>query len=148
MDEPSSGLDPASRKHLRNILVCISSALSMEEAEYICDRLGIVTDGTLQCIGNPNPKEARYGGSYALAITTTWDHEQKVEDMVQTLCSNSNKVYQLSGTQKFELPKSEWRMQRVRSQFLHGVWLILLWRMFLSRLQVDPTLESIQRFKA
>ncbi|TQD87272.1 hypothetical protein C1H46_027171 [Malus baccata] len=32
--------------------------------------------------------------------------------MVQTLCSNSNKVYQLSGTQKFELPKSEVRVCR------------------------------------
>ncbi|KAM1019006.1 hypothetical protein EV1_040067 [Malus domestica] len=84
----------------------------MEEAEYICDRLGIVTDGTLQCIGNPKELQARYGGSYALVITTTWDHEQEVEDMVRNLCPNSNKVYQLSGTQKFELPKSEVRVCR------------------------------------
>ena len=26
---------------------------SMEEAEVLCDRLGIFVDGALQCIGNP-----------------------------------------------------------------------------------------------
>jgi ABC-type multidrug transport system ATPase subunit len=26
---------------------------SMEEAEVLCDRLGIFVDGQLQCIGNP-----------------------------------------------------------------------------------------------
>ena len=29
------------------------SAHSMEEAEYLCDRLGIFVDGGLQCVGNP-----------------------------------------------------------------------------------------------
>ena len=25
----------------------------MEEAEHLCDRLGIFVDGSLQCVGNP-----------------------------------------------------------------------------------------------
>lgn len=29
------------------------SAHSMEEAEHLCDRLGIFVDGSFQCIGNP-----------------------------------------------------------------------------------------------
>jgi ABC-type multidrug transport system ATPase subunit len=29
------------------------SAHSMEEAEALCDRLGIFVDGRLQCVGNP-----------------------------------------------------------------------------------------------
>ena len=29
------------------------SAHSMEEAEVLCDRLGIFVDGGIQCIGNP-----------------------------------------------------------------------------------------------
>ena len=31
----------------------MSAAHSMEEAEVLCDRLGIFVDGSLQCIGNP-----------------------------------------------------------------------------------------------
>jgi ABC-type multidrug transport system ATPase subunit len=93
MDEPSTGLDPASRKslwsavkqakqdraiiltsNLQPITICshvfghgllfhgsikalilfgISAAHSMEEAEALCDRLCIMVDGRLQCIGRP-----------------------------------------------------------------------------------------------
>ena len=34
-------------------LVYMVSAHSMEEAEFLCDRLGFFVDGSLQCIGNP-----------------------------------------------------------------------------------------------
>lgn len=34
------------------------SAHSMEEAEVLCDRLGIFVDGGFQCLGNP--KEVIY----------------------------------------------------------------------------------------
>jgi ABC-type multidrug transport system ATPase subunit len=36
----------------------ILTAHSMEEAEVLCDRLGIFVDGGFQCIGNP--KEVTY----------------------------------------------------------------------------------------
>jgi ABC-type multidrug transport system ATPase subunit len=35
---------------------------SMEEAEMLCDRLGIFVDGQLVCIGNPKELTSRYGG--------------------------------------------------------------------------------------
>jgi ABC-type multidrug transport system ATPase subunit len=38
--------------------VCFFSAHSMEEAEVLCDRLGIFVDGGFQCLGNP--KEVIY----------------------------------------------------------------------------------------
>ncbi|PIN20632.1 Lipid exporter ABCA1 [Handroanthus impetiginosus] len=60
MDEPSTGLDPASRNMLWKVVkrakqnrAIILTTHSMEEAEHLCDRLGIFVDGSLQCIGNP-----------------------------------------------------------------------------------------------
>ncbi|KAH7657402.1 Sulfate-transporting ATPase protein [Dioscorea alata] len=60
LDEPSTGLDPASRKYLWSALLnakqnkaIILTTHSMEEAEALCDRVGIFVDGSLQCIGNP-----------------------------------------------------------------------------------------------
>lgn len=38
--------------YLLNLFICLP-AHSMEEAEALCDRLGIFVDGSLQCIGNP-----------------------------------------------------------------------------------------------
>uniref|UniRef100_A0A2N9H4E4 ABC transporter domain-containing protein n=1 Tax=Fagus sylvatica TaxID=28930 RepID=A0A2N9H4E4_FAGSY len=120
MDEPSTGLDPASRNNLWNVVknakknrAIILTTHSMEEAEFLCDRLGFFVDGSLQCIGNPKELKARYGGSYVFTITTSSDHEEEVENMVQHFSPSANKVYQLSGTQKFELPKSEARIADV-----------------------------------
>ncbi|MED6166072.1 Phospholipid-transporting ATPase abca7 [Stylosanthes scabra] len=60
IDEPSTELDPASRKRLWDVIKTakkdrpiILTTHSMEEAEALCDRLGIFVDGSLQCIGNP-----------------------------------------------------------------------------------------------
>ncbi|CAI9757523.1 unnamed protein product [Fraxinus pennsylvanica] len=114
MDEPSTGLDPASRKMLWNVVkrakqnrAIILTTHSMEEAEHLCDRLGIFVDGSLQCVGNPKELKARYGGSYVFTMTTISNHEEEVENLVRHLSPNANKIYQISGTQKFELPKQE-----------------------------------------
>ncbi|KAH7550335.1 hypothetical protein JRO89_XS13G0173300 [Xanthoceras sorbifolium] len=120
MDEPSTGLDPASRNNLWNVVkrakqgrAIILTTHSMEEAEVLCDRLGIFVDGSLQCIGNPKELKARYGGSYVFTMTTFADHEEEVENMVRHLAPNANRIYQISGTQKFELPKHEVRIADV-----------------------------------
>jgi len=120
MDEPSTGLDPASRINLWTVIkrakkhaAIILTTHSMEEAEFLCDRLGIFVDGRLQCIGNPKELKGRYGGSYVLTITTSPEHEKDVETLVQEVSSNARKIYHIAGTQKFEFPKEEVRISEV-----------------------------------
>lgn len=62
-------------------------------------------------------------------MTTTVDHEKEVESMVKRLAPGANKIYQISGTQKFELPKQEVRVADVfqavedaKSQFTVFAW--------------------------
>ncbi|KFK34078.1 hypothetical protein AALP_AA5G099500 [Arabis alpina] len=120
MDEPSTGLDPASRKSLWDVVkrakrkgAIVLTTHSMEEAEVLCDRLGIFVDGSLQCIGNPKELKGRYGGSYVLTVTTSEEHEQDVEKLVHNISKNAKKVYRTAGTQKFELPKKEVKIAKV-----------------------------------
>lgn len=120
MDEPSTGLDPASRNNLWNVVreakrdrAIILTTHSMEEAEVLCDRLGIFVDGDFQCLGNPKELKARYGGTYIFTMTTSPDQEQEVELLVHQLSPSANKIYHLSGTQKFELPKQEVKIAHV-----------------------------------
>ncbi|KFK39851.1 hypothetical protein AALP_AA3G296400 [Arabis alpina] len=120
MDEPSTGLDPASRMNLWTVIkrakkrtAIILTTHSMEEAEFLCDRLGIFVDGRLKCIGNPKELKGRYGGSYVFTMTTTSEHDQDVEMLVQDFSPNAKKIYHLGGTQKFELPKKEVRISEV-----------------------------------
>ncbi|XP_024438418.2 ABC transporter A family member 7 isoform X2 [Populus trichocarpa] len=120
MDEPSTGLDPASRSNLWNVVkrakqdrAIILTTHSMEEAEYLCDRLGIFVSGGLQCVGNPKELKARYGGSYVFTMTTSINDEHEVERMVQRLSPNAERTYHMAGTQKFEMPKHEVSMADV-----------------------------------
>lgn len=146
MDEPSTGLDPASRNNLWNIVkeakrnrAIVLTTHSMEEAEVLCDRLGIFVDGEFQCLGNPKELKARYGGAYIFTVTTSSEQESEIEELVHRLSPSANKIYNLSGTQKFELPKQEVRIADV----FHAV------AMAKSRLSihawglVDTTLEDV-----
>ncbi|KDP31226.1 hypothetical protein JCGZ_11602 [Jatropha curcas] len=120
MDEPSTGLDPASRSNLWNVVkhakqhsAIILTTHSMEEAEALCDRLGIFVDGSLRCIGNPKELKGRYGGSYVFTMTTSSEHEEEVVNMVQKLSPNAERTYHTSGTQKFEIAKHEVKIAEV-----------------------------------
>ncbi|KAJ4964535.1 hypothetical protein NE237_016384 [Protea cynaroides] len=120
LDEPSTGLDPASKESLRKVIkhakqgkAMILTTHSMEEAEALCDRIGIFVDGRLECIGNPNELKARYGGVYIFTVTTSSAHEKEVEKLAHRLSPNTDKIYHISGTQKFELPKQDIRIAEV-----------------------------------
>ena len=73
--------------------------------------------------------KARYGGSYVFTMTTSSDKEEEVEQMVRRLSPNANRIYHLSGTQKFELPKHEVRIadvfdavEKAKSRFTVYAW--------------------------
>lgn len=122
MDEPSSGLDPASRKDLWNAVksakqdrAIVLTTHSMEEAEVLCDRIGIVANGSLQCIGNSKELKTKYGGSYVLTVTTAAgeEAEEEVEKLARSISPAVSRVYRISGTQKFEMPKQEVSISKV-----------------------------------
>ena len=59
LDEPSSGLDPVKRRHFWQLIQKITKERAvlltthlMEEADTLCNQIGIITSGKLRCIGN------------------------------------------------------------------------------------------------
>ncbi|CAI5993150.1 unnamed protein product [Closterium sp. NIES-64] len=114
MDEPSTGLDPASRKLLWDVVkaakkdrAIVLTTHSMEEAEALCDRLGIFVSGQFECIGNARQLTTRYGGTYVLTLTTPLEEEENIGRVVNSICPNAKRIYSLAGTQKFEMPMAE-----------------------------------------
>lgn len=60
LDEPTLGLDVISRRELWNIIESLKGKMTvvltthyMEEAERLSDRIGIMANGKLKCIGTP-----------------------------------------------------------------------------------------------
>jgi ATP-binding cassette subfamily A (ABC1) protein 3 len=76
IDEPSSGLDPvAKRKGMWKLITEVSrdrsvilTTHSMQEAEALCTRAGIMVDGRLVCIGSVQHLKSKYLDGYTIDI--------------------------------------------------------------------------------
>ena len=70
LDEPTTGLDPQARRHLWDLVdrlkqtgrTIILTTHYMEEAERLCDRVGIMDHGRLIALGTPQQLIASLGG--------------------------------------------------------------------------------------
>ena len=77
-DEPTSGVDPHARHFLWDIVKGVTSSghsvvlttHSMAECEALCSRVGIMVNGSFQCLGTPQQLKSSYGGGYKLKIRT------------------------------------------------------------------------------
>ncbi|XP_071490342.1 phospholipid-transporting ATPase ABCA1-like [Diadema antillarum] len=76
LDEPTTGMDPKSRRFLWN---CITSIVkegrsvvltshSMEECEALCTRLAIMVNGKFKCLGSTQHLKNKFGDGYTLTI--------------------------------------------------------------------------------
>ncbi|XP_065052485.1 phospholipid-transporting ATPase ABCA3-like isoform X1 [Rhopilema esculentum] len=76
LDEPTSGMDPASRRFLWNTLSAlltnersiILTSHSMEECEALCTRLAIMVNGKFKCLGSIQHLKNKYGKGLTLMI--------------------------------------------------------------------------------
>lgn len=78
LDEPSSGLDPESRRELWNILLemrkdhtIFITTHYMEEAETLADKIAIISHGKLLCYGPSIQLKRKYDTGYVLKLLTT-----------------------------------------------------------------------------
>lgn len=78
LDEPSTGMDPVSRRFMWNVIANISTHTkestivltthSMEECEALCTRVGIMVGGRLRCLGSVQHLKSRYGNGVMLEV--------------------------------------------------------------------------------
>ena len=76
LDEPSSGLDPNTRQELWELVqklrradrLILLTTHSMEEAEALCTRLGVISEGCLKCLGTSTHLKAKFGTGYTLDV--------------------------------------------------------------------------------
>merc|ERR1719452_269223 len=76
MDEPSTGMDPASKRFLWTIASnnivgdrgAILTTHSMEEADALCSRVGIIVKGELRCLGSTQHLKNKFGAGYMLEV--------------------------------------------------------------------------------
>ena len=78
LDEPSTGMDPEARRFMWSVIhkmstkgkksSVIMTTHSMDEAETLCRRMGIMVNGEFVCIGTANEIKERYGYGFEADI--------------------------------------------------------------------------------
>ncbi|XP_031273582.1 ABC transporter A family member 2-like [Pistacia vera] len=78
LDEPTSGMDPITRRHVWDIIqdakkgrAIILTTHSMEEADILSDRIGIMAKGRLRCIGTSIRLKSRFGTGFVANVSFT-----------------------------------------------------------------------------
>ncbi|XP_016475518.1 ABC transporter A family member 2 isoform X1 [Nicotiana tabacum] len=76
LDEPTTGMDPITRRHVWDIIedakkgrAIILTTHSMEEADILSDRVGIVAKGRLRCIGTSIRLKSRFGTGFIANVS-------------------------------------------------------------------------------
>jgi ABC-type multidrug transport system ATPase subunit len=96
LDEPSAGVDPAARKKLHRIIngvkakgtTVVLTTHHMGEAAKLGDRIGIMVQGRLACLGTPLQLLDKYSQGYMCSISmqNTCSVEDEVLPLLRRLC--------------------------------------------------------------
>ena len=89
LDEPTTGLDPQSRRHLWDVIrdfrregkTVLLTTHYMEEAERLCDRVAIVDHGKVIALGSPRELIQRLGGDHVIELEVDDPSRVAVEDL-------------------------------------------------------------------
>mmetsp|Transcript_36523 Transcript_36523/g.58895 ORF Transcript_36523/g.58895 Transcript_36523/m.58895 type:complete len:1553 (+) Transcript_36523:88-4746(+) len=77
LDEPSTGLDPVSQRFLWNVITSVRKEVeasviltshSFVEVDALCDRLAVLVEGKLRCIGTSTYLTHKHGKCYRIKI--------------------------------------------------------------------------------
>lgn len=118
LDEPSTGMDPSTRRYIWDVIKAtlqqnqsstIMTTHSMEEAELLCNRIGIMVNGKLQCIGSPEHLKMKFGHTYILDV-----HTEDIEKFQQLIVESCD-LFGPSAEYIREVKSS----QRVKYEILH-----------------------------
>ncbi|XP_042053846.1 ABC transporter A family member 1-like isoform X2 [Salvia splendens] len=95
LDEPSTGMDPIAKRFMWEVLSRLSTRRgktaviltthSMNEAQALCTRIGIMVGGKLRCIGSPQHLKNRFGNHLELEVKPTEVSALELDMMCQTI---------------------------------------------------------------
>ncbi|XP_057952553.1 ABC transporter A family member 2-like [Malania oleifera] len=115
LDEPTTGMDPITRRHVWDIIedakrgrAIVLTTHSMEEADILSDRIGIMAKGRLRCIGTSIRLKSRFGTGFIANVSITGSaNMQSTPNESETITTHHEAVKQFFKSRLNVLPKEE-----------------------------------------
>ncbi|CAM8920749.1 unnamed protein product [Rhodiola kirilowii] len=83
LDEPTTGMDPITRRHVWDVIekakkgrAIVLTTHSMEEADILGDRIGIMAKGRLRCLGISIRLKSKFGTGFVANVTFSGTPDQ------------------------------------------------------------------------
>ncbi|XP_043856125.1 phospholipid-transporting ATPase ABCA3-like [Dromiciops gliroides] len=113
LDEPTSGMDPVSRRSIWDLLqnqksnrTILLTTHFMDEADLLGDRIAIMAKGELQCCGSSLFLKQKYGAGYHMVMVK--DHHcnlHEIENLIYGHIPNASLESNMGAELSFILPK-------------------------------------------
>ena len=104
LDEPSTGMDPEARRFMWAVIHKISARRkkssvimtthSMDEAETLCKRMGIMVNGEFVCLGSANEIKDKYGYGYEIEMRIKTMKKEEMDNVLAMY--NLDKKFQVN----------------------------------------------------
>ena len=95
LDEPSTGMDPEARRFMWAVIhkltsksqsnCVIMTTHSMDEAETLCKRMGIMVNGEFVCMGTSNYIKENYGYGYEIDMRIKPFEQKELDGIIEKL---------------------------------------------------------------
>lgn len=104
LDEPTAGMDISARRALWNMLknyknnrIIILTTHYMDEADVLGDRIGIMANGKVLCLGSSLFLKNRYGAGYKLTMVKKFKTENtKIQPYLEGIFGKVEKLSEVS----------------------------------------------------
>ncbi|KAM4697953.1 phospholipid-transporting ATPase ABCA3 [Rhinophrynus dorsalis] len=113
LDEPTSGMDPASRRDTWELLrqhkqdrTLLLTTHFMDEADLLGDRIAILAQGQLQCCGSPLFLKSKYGAGYHMVMVKEPHCQvEEITDLITSYVPNATLESNAGAELSYILPK-------------------------------------------
>eukprot|EP00948_MAST-09A_sp_MAST-9A-sp1_P003830 g3830.t1 len=113
LDEPTTGLDPLSRRRIWRMIqklkigkIVILTTHSMEEADALSDRIGILHRGRLRALGTSLFLKNRFGKGYTISVNVDSNRSKLAKDVFKKFFKNIQVLTEVAGFLCIAVPKT------------------------------------------
>jgi len=86
---------------------------SMEEADTLCTRIGIIAKGRMQCLGNPSHLKSKFGNGYSLHINAKVGAQESVARYIEETIPTAQVVNSVGTSSIYRLQKEGMKVSKL-----------------------------------
>jgi len=121
LDEPTTGLDPETKRNIWALLdrvkqdrCIVLTTHSMDEADALCGRIGIMSHGLMRCIGTSLHLKNRYGNGYHIEIRFVPEKKIAAQQFIMELLPKAELVEESGNNEMvYQVGKSDVVLSKV-----------------------------------